>query len=63
VAPPPETVLDVGLRHAAGPEDALAKTFALATPYDVAQVWIAGAPVKPEPRDLPRGSAIDHRLD
>jgi guanine deaminase len=51
VAPPPGTVLDVGLRHAAGPEDALAKTFALATPYDVAQVWIAGAPVKTGPRD------------
>jgi guanine deaminase len=46
VAPPAGTALDIGLRHAATPEDALAKTFALATPYDVARVWIAGAPVK-----------------
>jgi guanine deaminase len=46
VSPPAGTALEVGLRHAANPEDALAKTFALATPYDVAQVWIAGAPVK-----------------
>jgi len=46
VAPPAGTALDVGLRHAASPEDLLAKTFALATPHDVAQVWIAGVPVK-----------------
>ena len=49
VAPPAGTALDVGLRHAASPEDALAKTFALATPYDVARVWIAGEPVKATP--------------
>jgi guanine deaminase len=53
VAPPAGTVLDIGLRHAASPEDALAKTFALATPYDVARVWIAGAQVKRPPGIYP----------
>lgn len=38
--------LDVGLRHADGPEAALATTFALATSYDIAQVWVDGAQVK-----------------
>ncbi|MCU1538036.1 MAG: guanine deaminase, partial [Humibacillus sp.] len=34
--------LDVGLRHAASVEDALATTFALATSADVAGVWVGG---------------------
>jgi guanine deaminase len=34
--------LDVGLRHAASAEDALAKVFALGTPTDVAGVWVGG---------------------
>jgi guanine deaminase len=34
--------LDVGLRHAASAEAALAKVFALGTPADVAGVWVAG---------------------
>lgn len=34
--------LDVGLRHAADADDALAKAFALATPADVAGVWVGG---------------------
>jgi guanine deaminase len=34
--------LDVGLRHAASPEQALAKAFALAGPADVAAVWVGG---------------------
>jgi guanine deaminase len=38
--------LDVGLRHAAGADDALAKIFALAVPADVASVWIGGDRVK-----------------
>ncbi len=38
--------LDVGLRHAASVEDALAKTFALATTADVAGVWVAGDRLK-----------------
>ena len=33
------------LRHANGADDALAKTFALATPSDVARVWIDGVDV------------------
>lgn len=40
--PPAGEPLDVGLRHAAAPEDALAKTFALATPADLAGVWVDG---------------------
>ncbi|HEU5038234.1 MAG TPA: guanine deaminase [Nocardioides sp.] len=34
--------LDTCLRHAASPEAALAKVFALGTPADVAGVWVAG---------------------
>ncbi len=34
--------LDVGLRHAASSEDALAKTFALAASADLAGVWVGG---------------------
>jgi guanine deaminase len=38
--------LDVGLRHAAGPEDAVAKTFALVSAADLAGVWVGGDRVK-----------------
>lgn len=41
------TSLDVALRHALSPEDALAKAFALAGPADVAATWVGGAPVVP----------------
>ena len=44
--PSPDTPLAVGLRHADGPADALAKTFALATPHDVHGVWVDGQRVK-----------------
>jgi guanine deaminase len=44
--PPPDTPLAVGLRHADGPADALARTFALATPHDVRGVWVDGERVK-----------------
>ena len=37
--------LDVALRHADSPEDALAKAFALAGPADVARVWVGGRSV------------------
>ena len=36
------STIDVALRHANGPHDALAKIFALATPADVARVWVGG---------------------
>ena len=36
------STLDVCLRHAAGPDDALAKAFAMAGPADVDSVWVAG---------------------
>ncbi|GID96333.1 guanine deaminase [Amorphoplanes digitatis] len=45
VRPRPGTPLDIGMRHAGGPEEALARVFALGTPHDVAQVWIDGVPV------------------
>ncbi|MCH1867848.1 guanine deaminase [Nocardioides sp. CFH 31398] len=40
--PAPGSTLDVGLRHAASPDDALAKLFALGTPSDVRTVWVDG---------------------
>lgn len=52
VCPDDGQPLDVGIRHAADADDALAKVFALATPADVATVWIDGEPVK--------SSATDH---
>lgn len=47
------STLEVCLRHADGPEDALAKAFALATPADVDGVWVAGDRVTSEPRAAP----------
>ena len=38
--------LDVGLRHARSPEDALAKIFALGGDSDIAGVWVAGDRIK-----------------
>ena len=43
--PPAGTALDIGLRHAGSPEEALAKAFALAGDADVADVWVAGEQV------------------
>ena len=48
--PEPGTTLDVALRHAASPEDALAKTFALAGPADLGQTWVAGTPIRQQAR-------------
>lgn len=45
VRPRPGTTLDVALRNAAGPEDALARTFALGSPADIDTVWVDGAPL------------------
>lgn len=42
VRPAAGSTLEVGLRHAADDDDAVAKLFALGTPSDVAQVWVAG---------------------
>ena len=36
------TSLDIGLRHAGSPEEALGKVFALAGDADVADVWVGG---------------------
>ena len=46
VRPMPNDPLDIGLRHAASPEDALAKVFALGTDSDLASVWVAGERIK-----------------
>jgi guanine deaminase len=43
--PSPGTTLDVGLRHASGPEQALARAFALGTDADVEAVFVGGEPV------------------
>ena len=45
--PPAGCTLDVALRNADSPDDALAKAFALAGPSDVAGSWVAGEPVYP----------------
>ena len=44
--PEPGTTLDVALRHADSPDDALAKAFALASPTDVRASWVAGTPIR-----------------
>jgi guanine deaminase len=44
--PPPGTALAIGLRHADGASDALAKAFALATAHDLRGVWVEGERVK-----------------
>lgn len=46
IRPRPGTTLDVALRHAAGPEDALARAFALGSPADIDAVWIDGQPLR-----------------
>ncbi len=43
--PPAGTALDIGLRHAASPEEALGKVFALASDADVADVWVGGVQI------------------
>jgi guanine deaminase len=45
VQPAPGTTLAVGLRHAAGPEEALARAFALGTSADIKAVFVAGEPL------------------
>jgi guanine deaminase len=42
IRPAPGTTFDVALSHANGPDEALARIFALATPGDVAGVWVDG---------------------
>jgi guanine deaminase len=42
VGPQPGSTLDVVLKHAADPDDALAKVFALAEPSDMRGVWVSG---------------------
>ena len=58
VRPPAHSTLAAGLRNASGADDALAKTFALATAHDVAAVWVDGVPVKGDPADDLRGIRV-----
>ncbi|WP_341358229.1 guanine deaminase [Georgenia sp. M64] len=53
VRPQPGSTLEVVLRHAADPTDALAKIFTLGTPGDVAVVWVAGRAVSSAPQPVP----------
>ena len=46
--PPAGSPLDVGLRCADGPEQALARAFTMGVSSDVAGVWVDGARVKPD---------------
>jgi len=61
VRPPVGTALDIGLRHAGSPEEALGKVFALAGDADVADVWVGGDQVasggfvRPVSRPAPAG--------
>jgi guanine deaminase len=43
--PRPGTTLDVTLRNAANPDEALAKAFVLGTPADIETVWVDGEPL------------------
>ncbi|MFC7407095.1 guanine deaminase [Georgenia alba] len=45
VRPARDSTLDVALRHAADPADALARTITLGGPADVARTWVAGEAV------------------
>ena len=46
VRPLADDPLDIGLRHAGSPDDALAKIFALGGDADIAAVWVAGDRLK-----------------
>jgi guanine deaminase len=46
--PPPGSPLDIGLRCANDPEEALARAFAMGVSSDVAGVWVDGVRVKPD---------------
>jgi guanine deaminase len=46
--PPPGSPLDVGMRCADDPQEALARAFAMGVSSDVAGVWVDGARVKPD---------------
>jgi guanine deaminase len=46
--PPPGSPLDVGMRCADGPEEALARAFAQGVSSDVAGVWVDGVRIKPD---------------
>lgn len=53
ICPDAGSTLDVGLSHAQGLDEALAKAFAMGTSADVASVWVAGEQILPGKQDVP----------
>lgn len=53
IRPPEGSTLGVGLRHASGPEEALAKVFAMGGVSDVSSVWVGGEQITANQRDAP----------
>lgn len=52
IRPPEGSTLSVGLRHASGPEEGLAKVFAMGGVSDVSSVWVGGEQITAKQRDL-----------
>lgn len=58
VHPSAGSPLELSLRYAVDAADALARTFALAGPSDLAGVWVDGEQVQPSTQ-APRGEHLD----
>lgn len=54
IRPTAGSTLEVGLRHAEGPEDSLAKVFAMGGVADVSSVWVGGDQLMQNECDVPR---------
>jgi guanine deaminase len=52
LCPAAGTPLEIGLRHAADPDAAVGKLFALATSSDIAEVWVDGIRIKSPASDV-----------
>lgn len=52
IRPAEGSTLDIGIRHALGPDEALAKAFAMGGTSDVASVWVGGEQILPKERGL-----------
>lgn len=53
IRPAEGSTLDVGMRHAIGPDEALAKAFAMGGTSDVSSVWVAGEQILPAQSEVP----------
>jgi guanine deaminase len=56
--PEPSSTLAVGLRHASGPEEALARAFALGTSADIEGVFVGGEPLQSPRLEPSRRQAV-----